>query len=136
MKKTHAADKQTLSNAIAAEKTRAEGVESGHETRIAAMETFFKFTNEAEKNAAYDTLKELQDYIEGDASAAAQMAQNIQTNANDIDALEGRMTTAEGNITTLTTNLNTEITNREGAVTGAINTAKAYTDDALEWGTF
>ena len=37
----------------------------------------------------YDfTLKELQDYIEGDASAAAQMAQNIQTNANDIDALE------------------------------------------------
>lgn len=133
---THADDKKDLADAIAAEQTRAERIEGGHETRIAAMETFFKFTNEAEKNAAYDTLKELQDYIEGDASAASQMAQNIQTNANDIDALEGRMTTAEGNITTLQNGLAKEITDRETAVTGAINTAKGYTNSALEWGTF
>lgn len=136
LEETHGNDKQTLSAAIAAEQTRAEGVESGHENRIAAMETFFKFTNEEEKNAAYDTLKELQDYIEGDAEAASQMLQRIQTNANDIDALEIRMTSAEGEITTLQTGLAKEITDREGAVTGAINTANDYTDSALEWGTF
>lgn len=136
LEETHANDKQALSDAIAAEKTRAEGVEGGHETRIAAMETFFKFASEEEKNAAYDTLKELQDYIEGDASAAAQMTQSIQTNANDIDALEGRMNTAEGEIDTLQSGLAKEITDRQTAVTGAIDTAKGYTDSALEWGTF
>lgn len=136
LEETHGKDKQTLSAAIAAEQTRAEGVESDHEERIAQMETFFKFTNEEEKNAAYDTLKELQDYIKGDASAAAQMTQSIQTNAKDISALKGRMTTAESNITTLQSGLASETTSREAAVNEAINTAKAYTNSTLEWGTF
>ena len=64
------------------------------------------------------------------------MTGNIGKNTEDITNLKGRMTTAEGNITTVTNDLATEKTNRENAVTGAINTAKEYTDSALTWGTF
>lgn len=64
------------------------------------------------------------------------MTQSIQTNAKDISALKGRMTTAESNITTLQSGLASETTSREAAVNEAINTAKAYTNSTLEWGTF
>ena len=134
LSEAHAKDKKDLSDAIAAETTRAEGVEGNHETRIAKMETFWAAADNPE--GTIDKLAEIVNYIAADKEGALDMAADIKQNADDIDALEGRMTTAEGSITTLNTNLNKEITAREGAVTDAINTAKEYTNDALEWGTF
>lgn len=136
LEETHGNDKQALSAAIAAEQTRAEGVESDHEERIDRIEIFFASADPGASEQLVDTLKELQEYITSDTTGAAAMAANIQTNTTDISGLTTRMTTAESNITTLQSGLASETTSREAAVTGAINTAKAYTNSALEWGTF
>lgn len=134
LSETHANDKEDLSDAIIAETTRAEGVEGNHETRIAKMETFWAAADNPE--GTIDKLAEIVNYIAADKEGALDMAADIQQNADDIDALKGRMTTAEGDISTLRTNLNNEITAREGAVADAIDTAQEYTNNALEWGTF
>lgn len=48
--------------------------------------------------AAYDTLKEIAEYIDSDKTGASNMLASINTNASDIDALETRSATIEGNI--------------------------------------
>lgn len=136
LEEAHGTDKAALEAAIAAEKTRAEGVESDHAERIERIEVFFESAEPGASEQLVDTLKELQEYIASDTSGATTMAANIQQNTTDISGLKTRMTTAEGNITTLQGGLASEITNRETAVTNAIETAEAYTDSALEWGTF
>ena len=125
-----AADKTELSNAIAAEKSRAEGIEGGLESRLAVVEgDYLKAADKTElqgnittvseglaavkedvdaffkdadmTESAKDTLKELQAYIASDESGAAAMSASIKQNADAIDAVEGRMDTAEGKITTV-----------------------------------
>lgn len=91
-----AADKTELSDAIAAEKSRAEGVEAGLESRIEEMEAFWTAAQaDGTESNVIDTLKEIQDYITSDESGASDMLASIQQNAGDIDTLEGKMTTVE-----------------------------------------
>lgn len=100
---THATDKKTLEDAIAL-KADQTALDEVSETLTAVKEDvdyFFKDAlGDSDVQQVKDTLKELQEYIAADESGAATMAGNIQQNANDIDALEGRMDTAEGKITT------------------------------------
>ena len=83
-----------VSTAVATEKSRAEGVESGLDTRIGAVESdieyFFKdaLKDEEGVQAYKDTLKEIQDYIASDATAAGEMTASIKANADAIDAIE------------------------------------------------
>ena len=63
------------------------------------VDAFFKDADLTEN--AKDTLKEIQDYINSDASAASEMTASIQQNSQAITAVEGRVGTAEGKITTL-----------------------------------
>lgn len=122
-----AADKTALQEAITAEADRAKGIEGGLETRLKAVEDDYLKAADKEELAgdiatnadaiaavkedvdaffldadmtesAKDTLKEIQSYIASDESGASQMAASIKQNADDIDALEGRMDTAEGDI--------------------------------------
>lgn len=122
-----AADKEALQGAINAEAERAKGIEGGLETRLKAVEDdYLKAADKAElagdisdnaaaiaavkedvdaffldadmTESAKDTLKEIQSYIASDESGASAMAASIKQNADDIDALEGRMDTAEGAI--------------------------------------
>lgn len=135
-------DKTELSDAIGAEKSRAEGVESGLRTDVDAIkgdylkaadktelqgnidtvsgglaavkEDVDAFFKDADMTAsAKDTLKELQAYIVSDETAASEMLASIQQNARDIDAVEGRLDTAEGKITTA----EGKITTLEGNIT-------------------
>lgn len=170
-----AADKTELSNAIAAEKTRAEGIEGGLESRLAAVEGdylkaadktelqgnidtvsngladvkadvdfFFKdaLKDETDVQKYKDTLKEIQDYMDSDATAAGEMTASIKQNADDIDAVEGRMDTAEGKITTVEGKVSTiegNITSLQGedtaikgrldALEGAIGESGSVADD-------
>lgn len=125
-----AADKTELEGKITAEADRAKGIEGGLETRLAAVEgDYLKAADKTElqgnidtvsgtladvkadvdaffadadmTESAKDTLKELQAYIASDESGASAMTASIKQNADDIDALEGRMDTAEGKITTV-----------------------------------
>lgn len=106
LEETYATDKAALdakdaelASAIATEKARAEGIESGLEDRIETMEAFWKAAQaDGTDSNVIDTLKEIQEYIAGDESGASEMAASIKQNADDIDAVEGRMDTAEGAI--------------------------------------
>lgn len=109
-------DKTELSDAIGAEKTRAEGIEDGLRTDVNAIKadylkasdkTALEASIAAAKKAgddaqadidafmaaadvgasAVDTLKEIQDYITSDGKAAATMTNNIAANASAIEAL-------------------------------------------------
>ena len=88
-----AADKTELEGKITAEQQRAEGIEGGLNTRLAAVEEdieyFFKDAlGDTDTQQYKDTLKEIQDYINSDATAAGEMTASIQANANAIDAIE------------------------------------------------
>lgn len=119
---------KAVADAVATEKSRAEGVEGGLDTRLAAVEgDYLKGADKTElqgkitanegaiadvkadvdaffkdadmTESAKDTLKELQAYMTSDAQAASDMLASIQQNGRDIDAVEGRLDTAEGKIT-------------------------------------
>lgn len=97
-----AADKQDVLDAVNTEKERAMGVEGGLEDRIETMEAFWKAAQaDGTDSNVIDTLKEIQEYIAGDESGASAMAASIQQNADDIDALEGRMDAAEDALETV-----------------------------------
>lgn len=122
-----AADREAVEGLITAEADRAKGIEGGLETRLKAVEDDYlkkadkeELAGDISDNAAAiaavkedvdaffldadmtesakDTLKEIQSYIASDETGASQMAASIKQNADDIDALEGRMDTAEGAI--------------------------------------
>ena len=84
----------------AADKTELEGkittAQEAAEAAQADIDAFMKATEVGDE--VVDTLKEIQTYIESDLAAADKMTKDIGANADDIDALEGRMTTAEGDI--------------------------------------
>lgn len=111
-----AADKTELNNAISAEASRADAAEKANAEAIAAVkedvDAFFKDATISE--AAKDTLKEIQEYIESDASAAAAMTESLNQAKADIDAIEadylkaadktelqGNIDTVSGKVTTL-----------------------------------
>jgi hypothetical protein len=119
---THATDKAALEAAIALKADKAayeQTVNTLNEVK-ADVDAFFKDAlGDTEAQQVKDTLKELQEYIASDESGAAAMAGNIQKNANDISALDGRVTTAEGKITTLEGKMTTaegKIAANEGAI--------------------
>ena len=79
------ADKTELSNAIAAEKTRAEGVEGGLDTRLAAVEAAVGETGSV-ATAIDEAVTEAKGYADAEIKELAEGA--VATNASDIAALE------------------------------------------------
>ena len=100
--------KDYVDQEVGKEKSRAEGVESGFNTRLEKVEAFFTTKDaegkDVEIDKALDTLVEIQKYITEDGTAAGEMVEDIAQNASDIDALESRMNTAESTITSLGSN--------------------------------
>lgn len=89
---------QTNATAIATEKSRAEGIESNHESRIATMEAFFKEADIDASKEFIDTLKEIQTYIADDKTGAAAMSASIQTNKTAIETEAGRAKGVEADL--------------------------------------
>lgn len=109
-----------IDTAVAAEKTRAEGIEADLEGRLAAVEGDYLTSTEekalqdqitANANAitlltngvdpdTVDGVNDLINYVNEHGTEVTTMQGNIQTNADDIDALEGRMDAAEAAIET------------------------------------
>ena len=84
--------------AIANEKSRAEGIESGLESRIETMETFFKEADIDASQEFIDTLKEIQEYIADDKTGASAMAASIQENKTAIQTEKSRAEGAEADL--------------------------------------
>lgn len=95
---------------VTAETTRATGVEADFETRIAKMEVFWETTEDAD--GVVNKLKEIQDYIAGDETGAAEMAGNIQTNTQAIADMDAAYKladqTLQGNIDKLAETVDTK----------------------------
>lgn len=73
-------------NAIAAETKNREDADTALDERLDAVEAFFELAEGEKLDAALDTLKEIQDFINGEASAADQMVKDIAANADAIAA--------------------------------------------------
>ena len=129
----------TVSTAVETEKSRAEGIEAGLESRLAAVEgDYLKSADKTELQGNIDTLtgvvetlrdgidadkvdgvKDLIDYVEKHGPEVTGMKEDISDNASAIEGVAGRMTTAEGKITAV-----------EGAV--ATKAEKTYVDEQVE----
>lgn len=88
----------TVAGNLAKEVKRAGDAEAALGNRLSEVETFFEFTSEEDKNLAYDTLKEIQDYIVSDQTGAANMLQSIQNNKAAIDVINSTDATKEGSL--------------------------------------
>lgn len=88
--------KKDIADAVKVEKERAELAEQGLDERIDAIEAL-----QLEAGSTYATKAALEAEAKRADEAEKANAALIKTNADDIDSLEGRMTTAEGKITTL-----------------------------------
>ena len=128
-----------VETAVATEKSRAEGIEAGLETRLAKVEgDYLKAADKTELQGNIDTLtgvvetlrdgidadkvdgvKDLIDYVEEHGTEVTGMKEDIAENAEAIEGVAGRMTTAEGKITAV-----------EGAV--ATKAEKTYVDEQVQ----
>lgn len=158
-----AADKTELSNAIGAEKTRAEGIESGLRTDVDAIKAdYLKAADKTELansindvksdvdtflaaadigGAAIDTLKEIQDYISSDGTAAAEMTGKISALETTVGKAAEGETPATGLVKSVADNASAiaaEKSRAEGveanlaqADTDNLAAAKKYADDAI-----
>lgn len=112
-----AADKTALQEQITAN----DGDIATNAAAIAAVkedvDTFFANADLTE--SAKDTLKEIQEYINSDASAAAEMTASIKTNADAIDAIEADYLKAADK-----TALQEQITSNDGEIS-ALQSGKA-----------
>lgn len=134
---------QDNTDAINAEKERAEGVEAGFETRIATMENFWKAADDPV--GTIDKLSEIVDYISRDEQGALDMAADIEANTKAIAAEVTRAEKAEadlqdaidalyGDAVVGTDTLGTVKDLAEEAKQAAsdnLNTAKGYTDQEV-----
>lgn len=117
---------------ISSETGRAQGVESGLNTRLETVEAFWKeaIRDSDEKNVI-DTLKEIQEYIESDESGASAMAASIKANADAIAAIytpasgEGEETVPASGVLVI------EIARLDKAIADNSTADKKYTDDAI-----
>lgn len=138
----HAGKIQNNTDAIGAEKERAEGVEAGFETRIATMENFWKAADDPV--GTIDKLSEIVDYISKDESGAIDMAKDIEANTKAIEAEVERAGKAEADLkdaiddlrgdALATDTLGTVKDLAEEAKQAAsdnLNTAKGYTDQEV-----
>lgn len=152
-----AADKTELSNAISAEKTRAEGIESGLRTDVDAIKAnYLKAVDKTELaqsiadvksdvdtflaaadigGEAIDTLKEIQDYISSDGTAAAEMTSKISALETTVgDASSGLVKGVADNKAAIKAEV-TRATGKEvelaQADTDNLAAAKKYADDAI-----
>ena len=97
-------DDTAIKALIAAEETRAKGVEEDHEDRIAEMETFWAAADDPQ--GTIDKLAEIVSYIEADKTGALDMAADIKANTDAIAAINN-------------------------AETGILAQANAHTDEAI-----
>ena len=158
-----AADKTELSNAISAEKTRAEGIEGGLRTDVDAIKVdYLKAADKTELSdaiadvksdvdtflaaaniggEAIDTLKEIQDYISSDGTAAAEMTNKISALETTVGKAAEGDNAATGLVKSVADNaaaIAAEKSRAEGveatlaqADTDNLAAAKKYADDAI-----
>lgn len=145
-----------VADAVAVEKSRAEGIENALRTDVDAIKSdYLKSSDKTEiqekittnekaiadvkadvdaffadadmTEKAKDTLKELQEYIASDETATSEMLASIQKNTGDIVSLGGRVDTAEGKISTH----ETAITELQEAISGSGGSVKDMVESAV-----
>ena len=98
---------KTVKDAVAAETSRAEGIESGLNTRVGVVEGYFENGTAKTAKTATNATKlggqEASYYaVKGEVTTAlGTLSDNIETVSGSVTSLDTRVTTAEGKITTL-----------------------------------
>jgi predicted nucleic acid-binding Zn-ribbon protein len=122
--------KKEIADAVKVEKERAELAEQGLDGRIDAIEAL-----QLEAGSTYATKAALEAEAKRADEAEKANAALIKTNADDIDSLEGRMTTAEGDIDAVEAAIEVINGEAEGSIKKAVADEAAIRlekDNALE----
>ena len=104
---TNASEITRVEGLVTAEATARENADKAIDERLDAVEAFFATAEGETLDGALDTLKEIQDYLNGEGSATDGLIGRISTAETDIDNLQkefadgGRVKVAEGEIDTL-----------------------------------
>lgn len=129
-----------IAAAVAAEAALREEADNALDERLDSVETFFKVAEGETLDAALDTLKEIQDYVNTHGAAADKMVKDIAANAKAIadeaKAREDADTAIDGRLDAIETALG----DGEGSVAdqiadakqAAITAAKGYTDGEID----
>lgn len=151
---TNAAAISALQEALEAETEAREGADSGIDTRLVAVEAFFKTAEGETLDTALDTLVEIQDYLNGEGSATGGIIDRVAANEQAIEALETtlakdgdfekRVASTESTVAQLVTDLDTaedtvadlvDVTEgytAKGSIKTAVDAAKAQADKGVE----
>lgn len=103
----NAAAIEALQTAVSDEAKARDDADKALDERLDSVEAFFKLEEGQKLDTALDTLKEIQDYLNGEGDATGGLIYRIATAEGDIDKLEaefangGRVTKAEADIVAL-----------------------------------
>lgn len=118
---------------VSTEAGRAQGAEALLASRLDTVEAFWKEAiRDGDEKNVIDTLREIQDYIEGDHTGAAEMAASIKSNTDAISAIYSVVDgTESGILVTKLTQVNNAIAAINNVDTGILAQAKKHTNDAI-----
>ena len=98
---TNASEIARVEGKVDAEVTARENADNAIIERLESVEAFFELEEGEKLDTALDTLKEIQDYLNGDGEAANSLIDRIAANETAIGNLEDRVDTAEDDIDAL-----------------------------------
>lgn len=143
---TNASEIERVEGLVSAEVTNRENADKALSDRLDSVEAFFEIEDGQKLDTALDTLKEIQDYLNGEGNATGGLIDRVAATEDGIEALSGRMDTAEDDIDALEAditaleNADTTLGGRIDALVGENGTiasgdaatlasAKSYADD-------
>ena len=98
---TNASEIARVEGLVTAEATNRENADKALSDRLDSVETFFEIEDGQKLDTALDTLKEIQDYLNGEGNATGGLIDRVAANEDGIEALSDRMDTAEDDIDAL-----------------------------------
>lgn len=88
-------DSKATKTALETEVTRAKGEEKALDERLVEVEAFFKLAEGEQLDTAFDTLVEIQNYLDTEGEVANKMLQDIADNAAAIKAADDKAVAAQ-----------------------------------------
>ena len=131
----NAAEIERVEGKVDDEITARENADNAIIERLESVEAFFELEEGEKLDTALDTLKEIQDYLNGDGEAANSLIDRIAANETAIGNLEDRVDTAEDDIDALEAAdeaLDARLDVIEGEGAGSIKKAQADAEAAAK----
>lgn len=117
---TNASEIKRVEGLVSTEVTNRENADKALSDRLDSVEAFFEIEDGQKLDTALDTLKEIQDYLNGEGNATGGLIDRVAATEDGIEALSGRMDTAKDDIDALEADI-TALENADTTLGGRID---------------